>query len=194
MGRKGFGSPFVEAATQDVRYAFRSFRRTPGLALVAILTLAVGVGANTAIFSLVNAVLLRPLSYPDSSRMVWFMTTAPEGAYADASEAKFNAWRSIPSTFASIAAFRFPDITLDTGDHLESIFAGEVTPDFFQLFGARVQVGRTFTEAEGRPGATKVAVMSAGVLLVVSPHPPAAATSRLEARPSFAAIFHIPMR
>src|SRR5258708_8623733 len=144
MGRKRLGFPFVEAATQDVRYAFRSFRRTPGLALVAILTLAVGVGANTAIFSLVNAVLLRPLSYPDSSRMVWFMTTAPEGAYAGASEAKFNAWRSIPSTFVSIAAFQFPDMTLAAGDRLESVFAGEVTPEFFQLFGARTQMGRTF--------------------------------------------------
>ena len=163
MGRTRLGSRFVEAATQDVRYAFRSFRRTPGLAVIAILTLAVGVGANTAIFSLVNAVLLRPLSYPDSSRMVWFMTTAPEGAYADASEAKFNAWRSIPSTFVSIAAFRFPDMTLAAGDRLESIFAGEVTPEFFQLFGARTQVGRTFTEAEGRPGAEKVAVISDGL-------------------------------
>ena len=91
------------------------------------------------------------------------MTTAPEGAYADASEAKFNAWRSIPSTFVSIAAFRFPDMTLAAGDRLESIFAGEVTPEFFQLFGARTQVGRTFTEAEGRPGAEKVAVISDGL-------------------------------
>jgi predicted permease len=163
MGRKRLGFSFVEAATQDVRYAFRSFRRTPGLALVAILTLAVGVGANTAIFSLVNAVLLRPLSYPDSSRMVWFMTTAPEGPYVDGSEAKFNAWRSIPSTFVSIAAFRFPDMTLAAGDRLESVFAGEVTSEFFQLFGARTQVGRTFTYAEGHPGAPRVVVISDGL-------------------------------
>jgi predicted permease len=130
------------------------------LAVIAIVTLAVGVGANTAIFSLVNAVLLRPLSYPDSSRLVMFMTTAPEGAYANASEAKFNAWRSIPSTFAGVAAFQFPDMTLAAGDRLESVFAGEVTPEFFHVFGARTQVGRTFTDSEGRPGAPPVVVIS----------------------------------
>jgi predicted permease len=130
------------------------------LAVVAILTLAVGIGANTAVFSLVNAVLLRPLSYPDPSRMVFFMTTAPEGVYANASEAKFNAWRSIPFTFASVAAFRFPDMILAAGDRFESVFAGEVTPEFFPLFGARTTAGRTFTDAEGRPGAPRVAVIS----------------------------------
>src|SRR6516165_10822139 len=136
MGPAGRGSAFVEATTQDVAYALRSFQRHPGLAVVAILTLAVGIGANTAVFSLVNAVLLRPLSYPDPSRMVFFMTTAPEGVYANASEAKFNAWRSIPFTFASVAAFRFPDMILAAGDRFESVFAGEVTPEFFPLFGA----------------------------------------------------------
>jgi predicted permease len=160
MARARRGFPFVEATTQDVAYALRSFRRRPGLAVVAILTLAVGIGANTAVFSLVNAVLLRPLSYPDSSRMVFFMTTAPEGVYANASEAKFNAWRSIPSTFASVAAFRFPDMILAAGDRFEAVFAGEVTPEFFPLFGARTTAGRTFTDAEGRPGAPRVAVIS----------------------------------
>jgi len=160
MDRAGRTFPFVEATTQDVGYALRSFRRHPGLAVVAILTLAVGIGANTAVFSLVNAVLLRPLSYSDPSRMVFFMTTAPEGMYANASKAKFNAWRAIPSTFASVAAFQFPDMILAGGDRFESVLAGEVTPEFFQLFGASTQVGRTFTEAEGRPGAPHVVVIS----------------------------------
>lgn len=160
MGSGWRGFLFAEATSQDVGYALRSFRRHPGLAVVAILTLAVGIGANTAVFSLVNAVLLRPLSYPDSSRMVFFVTTAPEGVYANASEAKFNAWRSIPSTFASVAAFRFPDMILTAGDRFESVFAGEVTPEFFHLFGARTTIGRTFTDAEARPGGPRVVVIS----------------------------------
>jgi hypothetical protein len=94
----------LEFVVQDLRYAIRTCRRDRGFTLVAVLTLALGVGANTAIFSLGNAVLLRPLPYPDSARMVWFMTTTPEGSYASASEAKFNAWRAIPSTFEHVSA------------------------------------------------------------------------------------------
>jgi phosphatidylserine/phosphatidylglycerophosphate/cardiolipin synthase-like enzyme len=141
MGGGRFGVSVVEGAIQDLRYALRGCRRSPGFTLVAVLTLTVGIGANTAVFSLVNAVLLRPLSYPDSSRMVWFMTTAPEGAYADASEAKFNAWRSIPSTFVSIAAFRFSEMphgpALDLvwsgpeGPHASSRDTGVVVPELF---------------------------------------------------------------
>ena len=159
MGGERFGVSLVDGAIQDLRYALRACRRSPGFTLIALLTLAVGIGANTAVFSLVNAVLLRPLSYPDSSRMVWFLTTAPEGAYADASEVKFNAWRSIPSTFARVAAFRFSEMPLAAGDRFESVVAGEVTAEFFRLFGARTQVGRTFTADEGRPGAAAVVVI-----------------------------------
>jgi predicted permease len=149
-----------DAFVQDVRYALRTCRRTPGFTLVAVLTLAVGVGANTAMFSLVNAVLLRPLAYPDPSRMVWFLTTAPEGPYANASDVKFNAWRSIPSTFMNVAAFRFEDMTLTGRDRFESVLAGQATEDFFELFGAHMQAGRTFTAQETRPGGVNVAVIS----------------------------------
>jgi len=150
----------VEAFAQDLRYAVRTWRRTPGFTLLAVLTLAAGIGANTAVFALVNAVLLRPLAYPDPSRMVWFLTTAPEGPYADASEVKFNAWRSIPSTFVNVTAFRFSEMTLTASDRFESVNAGEVTGDFFQLFGAHTQDGRTFAVSETRPGGANVVVIS----------------------------------
>jgi predicted permease len=156
-GRRLFSMEFV---AQDLRYAVKTCRRNPGFTLVAVLTLALGVGANTAVFSLVNAVLLRPLPYPDPSRMVWFMTTAPEGSYANASEAKFNAWRAIPSTFEHVSAFGFPDAIVGPGDHLVQVLTGEVSADFFALFEARLQAGRTFSEAEERPGGGRVAVIS----------------------------------
>jgi putative ABC transport system permease protein len=151
---------FLDSFAQDLRYAFRQCRRSPGFSLVAVLTLAVGIGANTAVFSLVNAVLLRPLAYPAPSRMVWFLTTAPEGPYGDASDVKFNAWRSIPSTFIDVSAFRFEEMTLTARDRFESVLAGHVTEDFFELFGARTEIGRTFTAAETRPGSANVVVIS----------------------------------
>jgi putative ABC transport system permease protein len=152
--------PLLDAATQDLRYALRACRRAPGFTLVAVLTLAVGIGANTAMFSLVDAVFLTPLPYPDPSRLVIFMTTAPEGDYHYASEAKFNAWRTLTSTFDDVAAFRFTLTTIGSGDHVERITVGNVSADFFPLFGAGARAGRVFSAAEDRPGGERVAVIS----------------------------------
>jgi putative ABC transport system permease protein len=156
--RRGFA--LLDGVAQDLRYALRTCRRSPGFTLVAVLTLAVGIGANTAIFSLVDAVLLTPLPYPDPSRLVLFMTTAPEGAYHYASEAKFNAWRSLTSTFDDIAAFDFKWVNIPTEDHFERVTVGDVSADFFPLFGARLQAGRTFSAAEDEPNGDRVAVIS----------------------------------
>jgi putative ABC transport system permease protein len=156
--RRGFA--LLDGVAQDLRYALRTCRRSPGFTLVAVLTLAVGIGANTAIFSLVDAVLLTPLPYPDPPRLVLFMTTAPEGAYHYASAAQFNTWRTLTSTFDDIAAFRFTLTNLAAGDHFERITVGEVSADFFPLFGAGPQAGRTFSAADDTPGGEKVAVIS----------------------------------
>ena len=149
----------LQSLTQDLNYAARTWRRAPAFVFAAVITLTIGIGANTAVFSLVNAVLLRPLAYPDPSRMVWFLTTAPEGPYGDASDVKFNAWRSIPSTFTNVSAFRFEYVTVKAKDRFESLLAGHVTEDFFELFGAHTEAGRSFTPAETRPGSANVVVI-----------------------------------
>src|SRR6476646_7080050 len=132
---------FLESVIQDLRYALRTCRRSPGFTLIAVLTLAIGIGANTAIFSLVDAVLLTPLPFPDPSRLVLFMTTAPDGDYAVASQAKFNAWRTLTSTFDNIAAFDVTLVNIPAGEHFERVMLGKVSASFFPLFGARTQLG-----------------------------------------------------
>src|SRR4051794_28195210 len=149
----------VNAAVQDLRYALRMCRRGPGLALAAVVTLAVAIGANTAIFSLVDAVFLTPLPYPDPSRLVLFMTTTPEGDFPHASQAKFNTWRTLTSTFDRVAAFDITLANIAAGDHVERVTVGTVSADFFPLFGARTQAGRTFSAAEDGPGGNPVAVI-----------------------------------
>ena len=151
---------FLESVIQDLRYALRTCRRSPGFTLIAVLTLAIGIGANTAIFSLVDAVLLTPLPFPDPSRLVLFMTTAPDGDYAFASQAKFNAWRTLTSTFDNIAAFDVTLVNIPAGEHFERVMVGKVSASFFPLFGARTQLGRPFSTSEDAPGGTKVAVAS----------------------------------
>jgi predicted permease len=150
----------LQTVGQDLRYAWRTWRRAPVFAVTALLTLTIGIGANTAVFSLVNAVLLRPLPFPDPSRIVWFLTSTPDGIYANASDARFNAWRTLSSTFESVSAFAFPSMLLRTGDHFEDVIVGHVSQDFFTLFGGHAEAGRVFTAAETSPGGDHVAIIS----------------------------------
>jgi predicted permease len=147
---------------QDIRYALRMLAGSPGFAVVAILTLALGIGANTAIFSVVNAVLLRPLPYPDPESLLMFMTTSPQGAGPGASPTKFNVWRNQGRVFQDVSAYRFNVVNLTEGDNPEQISAGHVSADFFRLFGARVVAGRTFAADEDRPNGGRVIVLSDG--------------------------------
>jgi len=150
--------------TPDVRFALRAIRRSPLFASVAILSLALGIGANTAIFTVVNAVLLKPLNYPDADRIVEFLLTGPNGNGAIASIPKFHIWQQQTSVFKEVAAYDFagPGFNI-TGDRPEQVHGIHVTEGYFRLFGAQMMLGRTFTPQEDLPNGGKVVVLSYGL-------------------------------
>jgi putative ABC transport system permease protein len=156
---------FPEVFWQDVRYAARMLRRSPGFAATAVTALALGIGANTAIFSVVNTVLLQPLSYPDPDRLVQIELSTPQGASNIASVTKFNIYREQTQVFEDVTAYALggPDVNLTGGDRPEQLKDARVSAAFFHLFGARVVAGRTFSAQEDSPGGPPVAVLAGGL-------------------------------
>jgi putative ABC transport system permease protein len=138
------------------------FLQSPGFTIAAVAALALGIGANTAIFSVVNTVLLKPLTYPDADRIVTFLLTSPEGSGPAASVPKFAMWREQGQVFQDVAAYDFagPGLNLTGGAYPEQIKGLHVTVDYFRLFGAPVERGRTFTAEEDRPHGSRVVVLS----------------------------------
>ena len=154
----------METLIGDIRHALRVLRHSPGFALTAIAVLALGIGASTAIFSVVNAVLLEPLPFPDPDRIVFLQNSSPQGNFGAASVPKFNVWHKQTQVLDDIAAYDTggPGINL-TGDRPEQIKGIHVSREFFSLFGIRTKVGRTFTADEDRPEGGKLAVLSEGL-------------------------------
>ena len=153
---------FVEQLLQDFRYSLRVLRQQPAFTFAAIAALALGIGATTAVFSVVNAVLLKPMPYPDAERIVMFMNTSPQGSGPAASPAKFAHWAKQTSVIQDAAAFRNVTVNYTGTDTPEQLTSGNVTRDFFRLWGARFAIGRTFSEDEDRPNGPRVAVLSNG--------------------------------
>src|SRR5471032_1620143 len=147
---------------RDLRHSLRMFRQTPGFTVAAVAALTLGIGANTAIFSVVNSVLLKPLPYPESDRLVIFLNVGPNGTGSAGSVTKFNVWREQTPAFQDAAAYSFGVMNLTGGERPEQLPSARVTADFFRLFGARTAVGRTFTADEDRPNGGKVVVISHG--------------------------------
>ncbi len=159
------GANFFENLTQDVRFAGRTLRRSPGFTITAILALALGIGANTAIFTVINTVLLQPLAYPHPERIVQLMRHFPGGEGTSVSIPRFNVWREQTSVLEASAIYDFagPGINVTGGDRPEQIKGIRASAGYFAVFGAPVALGRTFTADEDRPGGPKVAVISNGL-------------------------------
>jgi len=147
----------------DVKHSLHMFIKSPAFTIAAVAALALGIGANTAIFTVVNAVLLKPLSYPNAERIVEIELSGPDGNGAIASIPKFHIYQQQTSIFKEVAAYDFagPGFNL-TGDRPEQIHGIHVTEGYFRLFGAPVMLGRTFTPQEDLPNGGKVVVLSYG--------------------------------
>jgi putative ABC transport system permease protein len=150
----------MDTFLQDLKHSLRMFRQSPGFTAAAVAALALGIGANTAIFSVVNSVLLKPVPFPDPDRLVFFMSTSPEGSGIGASPAKFHHWREQSSVVDQVSAFRAGIVNLTGVGFPEQLRSAEVTVDYFRLFGIRIVRGRTFSEAEDLPQGGHVAVLS----------------------------------
>ncbi|MBA2603235.1 MAG: ABC transporter permease [Acidobacteria bacterium] len=147
-----------EAFIRDLRHSLRMFAQSPAFTLAAVAALTLGIGANTAIFSVVNAVLLKPVSFPDPDRLV-IMLNAPQGSGPGASPAKFQHYRAQDSVVENVSAFRTGIINYTGGTFPEQLRSGQVSADFFRAFGAPVIRGRTFTAEEDLPEAGRVVVL-----------------------------------
>jgi putative ABC transport system permease protein len=150
---------------KDIRFGLRTLIRNPATTLVAMLTLALGIGANSAIFSVVDGVLLEPLPYaqPDELVMVW--ESAPKLGFPRFSVAppNFADWKKQSRSFDHLVAIGRDRFNLTGGEQPEVLVGASVSPDFFQMLGAIPAVGRGFQEEEGRSGQGKVAVLSYGL-------------------------------
>src|SRR5262249_16029788 len=159
------GGNLLENLLGDVKHAARLLRRSPGFAATAIAALAVGIGANTAIFSVVNAVLLQPLGYPQPDQLVALMRAYPGRNDWAISVPKFMVYREQTRVFQSTTAYDFagPGINLTGGDRPEQVKGIHAAAGYFDVFRAPVALGRVYAEEEDRPGGPRVAVISTGL-------------------------------
>ncbi len=148
----------------DLRHSVRMFWKSPAFTVAVLAALALGIGADTAIFSVVNAVLLKPLTYPEPDRIVQFMNTAKDGGeFQGASATKFHIWQEQTSVVQDVAAYDFSSKGLNlTGTVPEQIHGVHVSEAYFRLFGARMELGRTFTPQEDMPHGGNLVVISHG--------------------------------
>jgi putative ABC transport system permease protein len=157
--------PWIESLWRDLRFAVRALAKTPGFAIIAVVVIAVGIGVNTAVFSVIDAVLLKLLTYPDPQELVSLVLSTPQGNFPGASVPDFSLWHQQSSIFQQVAAYDFGGAGLNmTGsDHPQQVEGIHVSAEYFAMFGAPVIAGRTFTAAEDSPNGGHVTVLSYGL-------------------------------
>jgi len=151
----------VLAIAHDLRYALRGLRRSPGVAAVILLTLALGIGVNTAIFSFVDAILLKPLPYPHADRIVGIWERRPSGQPNSMTTLNYLDFARQSTVFEHIAATTgCCGTTILNVDPPSSLFALRVSPQYFDIFGAAAAHGRTLVDGDDQPGRDRVVVLS----------------------------------
>src|SRR5215210_7739915 len=150
----------METFFRDLRQSLRMFAQSPAFTLAAVAALTLGIGANTAIFSVVNAVLLKPVAVQDPDRVVVFMNVSPRGRGAAGSPAKFMHYRQQDQVVQDVAAFNTGVMNFTGGSFPEQLPSGRVSANFFKLTSPPVIVGRTFVPEEDTPNGPRVTVIS----------------------------------
>ena len=154
---------WLDTAAGDLRYAIRVLRKNPGFTLVAILTLALGIGMNTAFFSVVNGVLLNPLPYPKPEQLVALGESKPNFTNGSISYPNFVDWQKDNRVFSSMAIARFSGFNLTGFGDAEQLNAKLISSDYFTVLGANPLIGRNFAPGEDRIGAAPIALIGAGL-------------------------------
>lgn len=150
----------MEPILKYLKQALRSSIRSPGFSATAIAAIALGIGANTAIFSVVNTVLLRPIRVPEPNRVISFLSTSKEGSSPLASEIKFNLWREQSDIFQDVSGYYSGFVNLTGVEKPQRANAIYVTKDYFHLFGLPLERGRLFTAEEEEPKGAPVVILS----------------------------------
>jgi predicted permease len=153
----------MESLIQDLKYAARVLLKSPGFVLIAVLTLALGIGANTALFSVVNGVLLRPLPFPRPNELVVLSEKTANFDSSSISYPNFLDWQRSNSSFASLAAYRSDDFSITGSGEAERVRVGMISAGFFEILGVSPARGRLFTADEDHLSAAPVVVISAGL-------------------------------
>ena len=156
------GLPLLETFFQDLRFSFRMLRKNPGFTVVVLLTLALGIGATTAIFSVVYGVLLRPLPYTDSSRIMAVFEVNSKGGWSHLADPNFDDFRDQNRSFQAIAKYNYYVLSVSGASQPSRTTVASVSPDFLKVFGIQPILGRDFSAGDAKKGAARTTLVSYG--------------------------------